>query len=147
VRLPLKQRTFKFYPSRLLGFCICLGHAIAIGALAALPVPKLAFILLLAVLLLSTAYYLQRHARLALANAWVGLQLEEDYLVLFNRRGDELRGRLLGSSLVMPHLVILNIAIPNYYQTQNVVLMPDSMDEESFRQLRVALKWGVALTA
>jgi toxin CptA len=136
-----------FYPSRLLGFCICLGHAIAIGALAALPVPKLAFILLLAVLLLSTAYYLQRHARLALANAWVGLQLEEDYLVLFNRRGDELRGRLLGSSLVMPHLVILNIAIPNYYQTQNVVLMPDSMDEESFRQLRVALKWGVALTA
>jgi hypothetical protein len=56
-------------------------------------------------------------------------------------------GRLLGSSVVMPHLVILNISIPNYRQTQNVVLMPDSMDEESFRQLRVALKWGVTLTA
>jgi toxin CptA len=147
VWFPLKQRIFKFYPSRLLALCICLGHAVAIGALAALPVPRFAFMLLLAVLLLSTAYYLQRHARLALANAWVGLRLHEDHLVLCNRRGDELMGRLLGSSVVMPHLVILNISIPNYRQTQNVVLMPDSMDEESFRQLRVALKWGVTLTA
>ncbi len=82
-----------------------------------------------------------------MADARVALRLEGEHVVLFNRKGDESVGKLLRSSLVMPQMVILNIALPKHFWRINIVLMPDSMDAESFRQLRVALKWGVILAA
>jgi len=141
------QRSFKFHSSHWLTLIISLGHAAVAGALVMIPMQKFALILLFVVLIWSVTYYLLRDALLALPGSWVGLRLEDEQLTLFNRRGDAMIGRLLKSSVVMPNLVILNIAITNHRWTQNVILMPDSMDEESFRQLRVALKWGVVLTA
>jgi len=141
------QRSFKFHFSRLLTLIICIGHGVAVAALEMIPMQTFALILLFAVLVWSVIYFLLRDALLVLPVSWIGLRLEDEHLILFNRRGDALMGRLLRSSVVTPNLVILNIAIPNYRWAQNVVLMPDSMDDESFRQLRVALKWGVVLTA
>jgi len=86
-----------------------------------------------------------RDARLTLADAGVAIRLEDERIVLFNREGNELVGKLQQSSVIMPQMVILNIALANHYWGKSVVLMPDSMDVESFRQLRVALKWGVTL--
>jgi toxin CptA len=133
---------FSFYSSRRLALCILLGHGVALGALVFSPIPPAAFLSLLVVLVLSSVYYVMRDARLTLAEAWIGLRLEEDCMVLVRRNGDEMAGQLLRSSVVTPQLVILNVKIPNYYWTQHVVLMSDSMEAESFRQLRVALKWG-----
>jgi toxin CptA len=138
---------FQFYPSRLLALCIFIGHGIAIGALVFIPIPQTGLILLLLVLIWSALYYVLRDARLTLAGSWVALRLEEDHVVLFNRNGDELMGKLLPGSVVTPFIVILNIALQGRRGQKNVVLMPDSLNVESFRQLRVALKWGVTLVA
>ena len=88
-----------------------------------------------------------RDARLTLEDSIVAISLGDDRIILFNRDGDEQVGKLLRSSLIMPQIVILNITLPNHFWKKNVVLMPDSMDAESFRQLRVVMKWGVNLTA
>lgn len=139
------QRYFAFYPSRQLALCVAFGHAIAIAALAFVPMFKAAFVLLLIVLILSAIYYVLRDARLLLPGARIAIRLEDERVILFNRNGGELTGRLLRSSVIMPHILILNIALAGHGGKQSVVLMPDSMDAESFRQLRVALKWGVTL--
>jgi toxin CptA len=137
------QGTFTIHASRLLALCILLGHAVAIGALIFVPIPKLALYFLAIVLILSATYYWLRDAQLILSSSWTSLRLEDECIVLFNRNGDEFIGELLGSSVITPQLVVLNIALPNYLLKQNVVLMPDSMDKESFRKLRVEVKWGV----
>jgi hypothetical protein len=141
------QRDFTFNASLLLTLCVFLGHSLAIGALVLVPIPKVETALLVIVLVLSATYYWLLVAQLALANSWLAMRLEDECIVLFNRKGDEFIGKLLGSSFITPHLVIMQVALPNYRLKQNVVLMQDSMDKESFRQLRVAVKWGVLSTA
>jgi len=138
------QYYFTFSPSRQLAMCILFGHVVAFCALAFIPIPKVALATLFIVLILSAVYYVLRDAQLKLAGAWVALRLADNQLILYNRNGDELTGTLLPSSLVTPHIVILNISSPHHRGTQNIVLMSDSMAAESFRQLRVGLKWGVA---
>ena len=139
------RRSFKLQPSLWLALCIIFGHCAAIGSLAMLPIPKLALALLFAVLGWSAIYFVLSNARLAFANSWVELILEEDRISLFNRKGEEKTGILLRNSLVTPYLVILNVKLFDHRRVRNLVVMPDSMDAESFRGLRVALKWGVAL--
>ena len=65
---------------------------------------------------------------------------EENVLVL--RSGRHLSGRLSADSLVTPSLVILNVALKEQRKTRSLLIMPDTMGAESFRHLRVALKWG-----
>jgi toxin CptA len=130
----------------MLALSVLLGHSVTIVALMFVPIPKVAIFLLVIVLILSAIYYCLRDALLALASSWISLRFEDERVVLCNRNGDEFTGKLLGSSVVTPLLVILQISLPNYLLKQNVVLMPDSMDAESFRKLRVAVKWGVSTT-
>lgn len=140
------QRHFTFYPSNYLTLILLLAHAVVIAALLFVPLPKVALVLLLMVLAVSMIYYVLRDARLGLDNSWTALRLEGDRVVLVNRKGAELAGALQRNSLVTPHLVLLNILIPDTRQRCNVVLMPDSMAAESFRRLRVMLKWRAVPT-
>jgi toxin CptA len=143
----LSQGIFTINASRLLAIFILLGHSVAIGALMFVPIPKLALYFLEIVLILSAIYYWLRDAKLILPGSWIALRLEDECIVLFSRNGNEFIGKLLESSFITPHLVILQVALPDYRLKQNVVLMADSMEEESFRKLRVAVKWGVLPTA
>jgi toxin CptA len=128
----------------LLALCVLLGHSVAVGALFFVPIPKVALYFLVIVLILSATYYWLRDARLSLTGSWIALRLEDECIVLYNRKGDEFIGKLLGSSVITPQLIVLHIALPTCRLKQNIVLMPDSMDSESFRKLRVAVKWGVS---
>ena len=137
------QHYFTFHPSRQLALYILLVHGVAIGSLIFVPIPKVAFVLLLIVLILSAIYYVLRDAQLILSGACIALRLEDDRIVLVSRNGDQLRGQLRPSSVITPHILILNIGLENHRGRKNVVLMSDSMDAEVFRQLRVTLKWGI----
>jgi hypothetical protein len=68
-------------------------------------------------------------------------------VLLVNRKGEELIGQLLRSSVVTPYLVLLNVLISDSRRKANVVLMADSMGAEDLRQLRVMLGWKVSATA
>lgn len=144
--MPPMQRHFTLRPSNYLTLTIFFAHAVVMAALLFLPFPNVALLLLLIVLSCSMAYYMLRDARLKLDSAWVTLILEDDRIVLTDHKGEETTGTLLRSSVVMPHLVVLNIAVPGRHRKRNVVLMSDSMEAESFRRLRVALKWRMKPT-
>ena len=141
------QRHFALRPSNYLTLTIFLAHAVVMAALLFLPFPNVALTLLLIALSWSMAYYMLRDARLKLNSACVALRLEDDRIALIDPNGGEVTGALLRSSMIMPYLVVLNIAVQGQRRKRNVVLMPDSMDTESFRRLRVALKWRMKPTA
>ncbi len=62
---------------------------------------------------------------------------------LFVQQQEEwLETKVLSSSLVLPYLTVLNLKVPNRRWSFNVLVLPDSVDAESFRRLRVWLKWG-----
>jgi len=62
--------------------------------------------------------------------------------VLTQHNGDQLTGKILRDSLVTPFLTVLNILPRNTRLAHSLVILPDSLDAASFRQLRVWLKWG-----
>lgn len=137
------QRVFTIHPSRYLTLTIVLAHVLVMGELCFLPLPKPACVLLLIVLQGSMIYYVLRDAILKLRDSWLALKLEDAGVVLVNRTGEEFTGILQGGSMVTPLLVLLNISMPSLRRKCSLVLMPDSMDAESFRRLRVALKWEI----
>ncbi|MDX8398650.1 MAG: protein YgfX [Gallionellaceae bacterium] len=139
------QRHFNLHPSRQLFICIVFFHTLLIGVLLFIPFSSSVLVSLCVVLLCSMTYYVLRDAGLKLESACVALRVEgDDGVVLINRKGLESLGQLLSSSVVTPHLLVLNVKLSGERRRRNVIVMPDSMDAQSFRHLRVALKWQVA---
>lgn len=97
----------------------------------------------LAVLLAGAlAYYLSRDAWLLLLSSPVGIRVEEEYVSVLTRGGYEFSGKVSRDSLITPMLTILNVASQEAKIVRSVVIFPDSMDKEDFREMRVLLKWG-----
>ena len=128
-------------PSRQLLSLALLVHA---GALALLPV--LAAIpwplrLLLAGLVVGSLWFelgrlgWRRDARRIRRLSWGA---DNDWrLELAN--GEELDARLLPSSFVHPRLVVLHLRVEGRRPARTLALMPDSLDAQSLRRLRVRL--------
>ena len=47
----------------------------------------------------------------------------------------------VASKAMAPYLVVLNLKLPNKFLGSSVVILPDSIDGEEFRRLRVLLRW------
>lgn len=138
------QRSFFFQPSRYLVLALACAHAVVAVAFLFIPVPQNARILLLSVLAASMGYYTLRDGLLKLDGSWIALRLDGDQAVLINRSGNEWEAGVLRASVVMPYLAVLSFSGRERRLRRSIVLLPDSMDAESFRQLRVALKWHFA---
>lgn len=136
------QRQFNLQPSLYLAILLIAAHAAALMALYFLPLPSWALAALTVLLLSGLGFYLRRHAWLTAPSSGVMLQLDGDRVVLTARSGDQLTGQLSGTSLVTPLLTVLNVLPQGEHFTRSVIILPDSLDPESFRQLRVLLKWG-----
>ena len=137
------QRHFTLVPSFQLLIMLLLLHSAAALTVVTIIVTFGGWsMLLLICLLISLVFYLLRDARLSLGNSCVAMRIEEDRIVLITRAGIHQSGILLRHSVVTPFLVIINVAIADQLLTRSIVLFQDSMDEVSFRRLRVALRWG-----
>lgn len=136
------QRQFNFQPSFHLAAILLVAHSVAALALLALPLPSWAIAALFLLLLFSLLHYLRRDARLSAPSSGVKLVLEEESVVLTMRSGDQFTGHLLHDSLITPFLTVLNVLPQGAYLARSIIILPDSLDRESFRQLRVWLKWG-----
>ena len=80
---------------------------------------------------------------LRMGHSCVAFRLEtQDEIVLVLRNGRHLAGRVSSDSLVTPYLVILNVVLKEPRRRRSLLISPDAMGVESFRRLRVALKWG-----
>ncbi len=136
------QKHYSLNSSRTFAALLLLLHGFALAALLMLPAPAWAKWCSAACLLCSLAYYLRRDAWLSLPTSCVALLLQGEHVVFTTRSGNELGGQLLRDSVVSPAVVILNVMPQGANFSRSVVIFPDAIAAESFRELRVALRWG-----
>ena len=70
------------------------------------------------------------------------MQLDEDKVIVTERNGRQVAGKVLPDSIIAPLLTIVNFLPQGSRSVRSVVILPDSLDTDSFRQLRVGLRWG-----
>lgn len=137
LRLPLKA-------SHYLATGLILGHLAAAGCVVLVPLAPWLKLLLSAILAASLIQCLVRVAWRMGSSSIVELQCErEGGALIKTRSGKEWEGRVLGSSFVATYLTIVVLKPNASRRVRAVVILPDALEPELFRQLRVWLKWRV----
>jgi toxin CptA len=132
---------FFVFPSVYLALCLIFSHTVVLVSLFFILLPNFVLSLLYLVLSFSLFYYILRDAMLKLSRSWVAFRLEQDRIVLIRRDGHEWAGKLLDSSFTTPYLVLLNFSGGRWFEKTSLILMADSVNAQSFRQLRIILNW------
>lgn len=57
------------------------------------------------------------------------------------RQGAWVAATVTGDSIVLAAVTVLHLRLPGRWATQGLVLLPDMLDAEQFRWLRIRLKW------
>ena len=135
------QRQFNLQPSIYFTIALVVSHGIALAVLVPITLPLWARILLAALVLVSMLYHLWHDAWLLALSSNKTLLLDGDSVLLVARNGDQVTARILADSLVTPFISVLNVLPQGAYLARSIIILPDSLDAESFRQLRVWLKW------
>lgn len=117
-------------------------HFLAIYIILILPIASIIKAVCTAMLLCALIYYLLRYAWLLFSLSYVAVRIDGGDMVLITRDGREIPGKLISGSMLMPTLTILNVLPQGSKRLRSVVIFPDSMNTERFRELRVLLKWG-----
>jgi toxin CptA len=144
--------TVRLKPSRHLAVMLSLAHFTAIGLLWPLAIPVMVKLAGSAILAASLVLYIRYYVFLTSPGSVRGLKLGLDAAdamtcMLETQRGDVITCMPLGSSFVAPYLAVLELKpvgarrLWQRFGTRSVVILPDGIDAEEFRQLRVLLRW------
>lgn len=137
------QRQFNLQPSIYFTIALVASHGAALAVLAPLAfLPLWARTQLALLVLVSLLYHVWHDAWLLALSSNKTLLLDGDMILLVARNGDQVTARVLADSLVTPFITVLNVLPQGTYLARSVIILPDSLDAESFRQLRVWLRWG-----
>ena len=136
------QRQFNLQPSIYFTTVLVTSHGIALAVLTPLALPIWTRILLALLVLTSLLYHVWHDAWLLALSSNHTLLLDGDLVQLITRNGDQVTAKVLTDSLVTPFITVLNVLPQGEYLARSVIILPDSLDTESFRQLRVWLRWG-----
>ena len=129
-------------PSRCLAALMIAAHAAAAPTLLPIEVPVWIKVALAGAIAASLAHSLWRYALLRGPRAITAIELEADGIVAVLTIGDVVhRARVLGTTYVSPMLTVLNLRLPGEWLTRHALCLPDNVDPEAFRQLRVWLRW------
>ena len=131
----------KLRPSWTLAAILAVAHGAAIAAVVAVEMPLWITFVAIAALFANLVVEL-RHALLRMPDSVVALEVNsDDALAIHLRRGGWRECEVLGNTYVVSFLVILNLRETLSRSARRVVILPDSIDAEDFRQLRVWLRW------
>lgn len=115
----------------------------ACGLAAMLPIPLWGKTVFGAVVLFCTFYHIARDALLRMPWSITALEVSsKGSLRYLPRAGDWIEAEVLGDSFVTPWLTVLNLRLPERRFARHVVVLPDAVDAEAYRGLRVWLRWG-----
>lgn len=129
-------------PSRRLSVALAAVHGFAAAMLGLSSVPWWLFLTALPLLAGSLVFYVRREGLRLAPAAVVSFTLYPDCRCEFQTRdGTVHAAELLGSSFVAPYLTVLNLKPADVFLAHHAVIVPDNVDAEQFRKLRVALKW------
>jgi toxin CptA len=127
---------------------LSLAHVSATALLWPLTLPLVVKLAATAAMGLSLAIYLRHYALRNSPGSITSLALAADMTcTLETRRGQRLTCTLLGSSFVAPYLTVLELKPLettrwwHRLHAHSVVILPDTVDSEEFRRLRVLLRW------
>ena len=135
-------------PSFRLASMLSLAHLSAGALLWPLMLPIAVKLAAIAALAFSLAIYLRHYALRTSPGSITSLALADDMTcTLQTRRGQRIPCALLGSSFVATYLTVLELkpqAPAKWWHklgAYSVVILPDAIDSEEFRRLRVLLRW------
>lgn len=98
--------------------------------------------LAIAALAASLVFNVRKSALLRAADTVIGLEItSDDKLSIQTRRSGWTECEVLGSTYVISFLAILNLKRTDSGRITHAVILPDSLDAEDFRKLRVWLRW------
>ena len=134
--------SLKFSPYLAIG--LTLGHLAALACVLIVPSPLWLKLLLSGALVASLIHTLTLHAWRNRASSIIALQCDRDGLAVIQMRsGEEREARVLGSSFVAWYLTIVVLKPNMSRRVHTLLVLPDMLEAEQFRQLRVWLKWRV----
>lgn len=129
-------------PSGYLTLLLSATHAIAIGLFLVLSLPIWLKVAAILAFCTSLVFYLKRNAWLAAPNSIIALEIKDDYTgAIETRGGKRLDCILLPTSYVSASLTVLNLKADGERMARHVVILPDAINSEDFRKLRVLLRW------
>lgn len=130
-------------PSRRLAHWMLLIHGTAAFAWLALPLSALLKAVGAALITASLMAVMHRHVTGRHRHFIQALALvDRSHVQVRDGENGWMLADVLGSSTVTPQLTVLNLQLAKTAQRRHLVLLPDSLAPEAYRQLRVWLRWG-----
>jgi toxin CptA len=128
--------------SPLLAWLLAVLHGIALALVLALPLPIWGSAALGASIVGSAVHAILLHALHGLRSSLVGLEISDDCRVsVIDRAGATHGAELLPSSVVTAWLTLLNLRRAGRRRARTLILVPDRVDPDLYRRLRVLLRW------
>jgi toxin CptA len=137
-----ERLSLRLGPSRLMVAVLGGAHLVAAAALWLAAVPLVYALVCSVALAVHLAWVVRRDALRADSHALIEMDVNDDGSVFAcTRAGVRREYRVSGSSFVSPLLAVLNLRIEGRRWTRHILIAADSVDAESFRRLRVWLRW------
>lgn len=147
----MKPIQLDFKPSIVLTLIIC-AMGMGAGIILILPTFIWQIKLILGIAILSAVIYsVCQYGLLLLPWSYVSLNVSSSHQVqLLRRDGKQIDIHVCGNSVVTPYLTVVNCKVTDApllmrLFSPHLVILPEALDAESFRQLRVWLRWGKAV--
>jgi toxin CptA len=166
---PVPLLAVRLKPSIRLAIILGIAHFTAIGLLWPLSLPVAARLAGSAILVSSLILYLRHHVARRSPRSVFGFELTDDMTCILETKEGNIACAILGSTFVAPYLTVLELK-PLESQEESagssgaaqkgsrgwrggwwrnrrkraprsLVILPDAIDTEIFRQLRVLLRW------
>ena len=119
---------------------ILTAHISALGVIPLLPLEFWLQLAILLVVIVSLIQVFRTHLLCSSGAAITSVEWDSDgEWTLFTAAGDELAAQLKASSYVHPWFVVLNFSISRFGR-RSLILLPDAVDPELLRRLRVRLR-------
>jgi toxin CptA len=129
--------------SRALAALLGAGCLVACALVVILPLPVWLASLAILAGVLATSRALMLHALLLRPSSVVRIEVTASgEMRCTMRSGEMVAATVLGSSTVMPWLTVLNLELPGKRLARHAILLPDAVEADEFRRLRVWLRWG-----
>lgn len=129
-------------PSYQLALIQVTAHAASGVVTILLHVPLAAKLAISFLIGVSLVHALSHHAFRRGSSALVAIELRENGTIAVQTRDGTWRDvHMLGTSYVTPLLTVLNMKLDGFRFTRHLVVMPDMIEADDYRQLRVRLRW------
>ena len=131
--------------SWLLVTLLTLAHGAALAIVLFVNIPFWVTLVAAAGLAVHLLVVVRRQALLLVPDAAVAIEIRsDDTLAVQARSGAWSEYAVLADTYVAPYLTVLNLRQTDSHAVKRITLLPDSLDAEDFRKLRVWLRWKEA---